>query len=214
MTNIKVEEFLGNEIRFVEVNNEWKAVGTDVAKALGYTDLNQAIKKHVDEEDTETLTYKASVEMTYSNLWGTNDYSNKKVINNYGIYSLIFGSKLESAKQFKYWVFDIIETLRESANVTAFELLRKENQKLVTDKLRDGLENAEPKHYRKAHMVANKAVSNNYGFAKKLDLGEMPPEMQVDREPIFNDTVELMVMQEKMGLDISISKTIYAKHCK
>lgn len=201
--NIKVEQWLGNEIRFVEVNNEWYAVGIDVAKALGYKDYRGVIRKKL--KDSEKLSSQI-------------DHAGQKrkvtLINNKTIYKLMFRSKLPQAEEFTDWVTDVIETLRESANLTAFELLRKENQKLVTDKLRDGLEKAEPKHYRKANTIANKAVSTLYGFDKKLDLGDMPPEMQVDREPIFNDTVELMVLQERMNLDISISKTIYAKHCK
>ena len=201
--NIKVEQWLGNEIKFVEVNGEWMAVAVDVARALGYKAPSTTIRDKVKDHE------KMSGRITHAS-------KTRKVtlINNKTIYKLIFRSTLPQAEEFTDWVTDVIETLRESANLTAFELLRKENQKLVTDKLRDGLENAEPKHYRKANTIANKAVSTLYGFDKKLDLGDMPPEMQVDREPIFNDTVELMVLQERMNLDISISKTIYAKHCK
>lgn len=199
--NIKVEEWLGNEIRFVEVNGEWQAVAKDITDALGFDRARDGIKK-LDNR------YKGGAKVP--TLGGEQIVT---TLTEKGMYRLIMRSNKKEAEEFQDWVFDIIGILRESANLTAFELLRKENQKLVTDKLRDGLEKAEPKHYRKANTIANKAVSTLYGFDKKLDLGDMPPEMQVDREPIFNDTVELMVLQERMNLDISISKTIYAKHC-
>lgn len=68
-------------------------MGKDVAMALGYGDTTQAIRKHVDPED------KGGVEMT------TPGGKQKVIIiNESGLYSLIFGSKLEKAKRFKHWV--------------------------------------------------------------------------------------------------------------
>ena len=130
---------------------------------------------------------------------------------------MAFRSNLEQAEEFTDWVTDIIDSLRESVGLEqyeVFEMMRKENMKVASDKLRDGLEKAEKEDYRKAHEVANKAVSTNFGFKKRLYLNEMTPEMKMAREPIYNDTVDLIIMQEKMNLDISISKTIYDKHCK
>lgn len=41
--NMKIENWLGNEIRFVEINGEWWAVGNDVTRALGYKDYKKDI---------------------------------------------------------------------------------------------------------------------------------------------------------------------------
>ena len=203
--NIKVEQWLNNEIRFVEVNNEWWAIAKDVAKALDIKNVSDFTSR-LDVEDkgvvtTDTLGGKQKV----------------NIISEFGIYEAIFNSRKPEAKEFKKWVKQVIKSLRESVGLEqyeVFEMMRKENMKVASDKLRDGLEKAEDKDFRKAHEVANKAVSTNFGFKKRLYLNEMTPEMKMAREPIYNDTVDLIIMQERMNLDISISKTIYAKHCK
>lgn len=81
------------DIRAVEVDGEPWFVGKDMAKALGYSDTAQAIRNHVDDED------KGVVEMTTPG-----GKQNVQIINESGVYSLIFSSKLESAKKFKRWV--------------------------------------------------------------------------------------------------------------
>lgn len=69
-------------------------VGKDVAKALGYKKPQDAITKHVDEDDSAKC--------------GLIDSKGRKqmaiIINESGLYSLILSSKLEQAKAFKRWV--------------------------------------------------------------------------------------------------------------
>ena len=43
-------------VRTVELDGEPWLVGKDVAQALGYSDTDQALRKHVDEEDKKILT--------------------------------------------------------------------------------------------------------------------------------------------------------------
>lgn len=81
------------EIRTVMINGEPYFVGIEVAKALGYAVPKTATAKHVDSED------RLSTQIEYA---GQN--RDIVVINESGLYSLIFGSKLESAKKFKKWV--------------------------------------------------------------------------------------------------------------
>lgn len=203
--NIKVEQWLNNEIRFVEVNGEWQAVAKDVTDALDVKLSGHTFAKMRDD-------YKGRYEIPTPG--GKQEVL---TLTEKGMYRFIMRSNKPEAEDFQDWVFDIIKSLRESVGLEqyeVFEMMRKENMKVASDKLRDGLEKAEKEDYRKAHEVSNKAVSTNFGFKKRLYLNEMTPEMKMAREPIYNDTVDLIIMQEKMNLDISISKTIYAKHCK
>lgn len=66
---------------------------------LGYKDTVNAVKSHVDEEDKKILKVPVS---------GTLDFKipnrGLTIINESGLYSLVLGSKLPSAKQFKRWV--------------------------------------------------------------------------------------------------------------
>lgn len=92
------------KIRIVNINNEPWFVGKDVALSLGYKDTSDALKKHVDNEDklTRRFTDSGQSRQMY-------------VINESGLYALIFGSKLESAKRFKHWVTsDVLPTIRST----------------------------------------------------------------------------------------------------
>ena len=98
----KNEEF--GEIRTVQLNNETYFVGKDVATALGYADAFGAVKKHVMDEDKQNCqndSFESPRGMT--------------VINESGLYALIFGSKLESAKRFKHWVTsEVLPSIRKT----------------------------------------------------------------------------------------------------
>lgn len=92
------------EIRTVVIDGEPWFVGNDVARALGYAKPRNAIATHVDEED-------ALKQGTLTN----GGEQNALVINESGLYSLIFGSKLESAKKFKKWVTsEVLPTIRKT----------------------------------------------------------------------------------------------------
>ncbi|QYY85497.1 BRO-N domain-containing protein [Pediococcus pentosaceus] len=201
---MKQEQWNGNTIRFVDVNGEWWAVAKDVADALGYLNSPKAIKDHVSNEDKQNERIVIAGQ-------------NREVIiiNEFGTYDLVFSSKLPKAKEFKRWVFEIIKKLRQSAGLEGFEtfrLLDKQHQKQAMHELNIGLNNqATEVDYIKANMIANKAVSNQYGHPKLIKKGEMTPEMLKARAPILNDVVSLMEVKEKFDLPISVSKTIYEK---
>ena len=89
------------EVRVVEINNEPYFVGKDVAEILGYEIPSKAIKDHCDEDNCKVLTYKAFSKMEIASLWSGNDYSNKVIINEFGVYELVLGSELPSAKAFR-----------------------------------------------------------------------------------------------------------------
>lgn len=99
--------FEGNaKIRVVMVNGEPHFVGKDVAEALGYSNTRDALIKFVDQED------KADVA-----IHDGRQNRNQVAINESGIYSLIFSSKLESAKRFKKWVTgEVLPTIRKTGS--------------------------------------------------------------------------------------------------
>ena len=93
-TNIQIftSEIFG-EIRTCQVNNQIMFVGKDVATALGYSNVRDALSKHVDSEDKGVA--------KCDTLGGA---QNLTLINESGLYSLILSSKLPQAKAFKRWV--------------------------------------------------------------------------------------------------------------
>lgn len=94
------------QIRATEINGEPYFVGKDIAEALGYSNTNDAISKHIDDEDKKFLTSQNA----------TFDVPNRgmTVINESGVYALVFSSKLPNAKQFKHWVTsEVLPTIRK-----------------------------------------------------------------------------------------------------
>jgi len=63
--------------------------------------------------------------------------------------------------------------------------------------------------YIKANIIANRVVSNIYGYSKMVKKDAMTPDMLVMRQGILQDIVELMATKDKFGLDISISDLVY-----
>ena len=101
------------QVRAVEVDGTPYFVGKDVAEALGYSNTKDAITKHVDDEDKRllqrsdfaTLENHIPKEVLPVNFVRA-DIPNRglTIINESGVYALVFGSKLPTAKQFKHWV--------------------------------------------------------------------------------------------------------------
>jgi anti-repressor protein len=89
-------------IRATEINGNPYFVGKDIAEALGYTNPQKAIRDHVDQED-KTLNESFTVNGTMAVL-----------ISESGVYSLVFGSQLPKAKEFKHWVTsEVLPTIRK-----------------------------------------------------------------------------------------------------
>lgn len=199
---MKTEVWNGQIIRFVEANNEWWAVASDVAKALGYKKPRNAVSRHALKRGT----YNDGISAT-----------SYVIIQEPDIYRLIFGSKLESAMQFQDWVFDVIKKLRQSVGLEGFQVFRmldKEHQKEAMAKLSHSIDDPKPKDFIKANTIANKAVSNLYGCSKLIKKEAMTPEMLANRETILDEIVQLMTMKEKYGLHFSVSEKIYNHQVK
>lgn len=92
LTIFQNEEF--GSIRTTIINNEPWFVGKDVTLILGYSNPRDALRKHVDDDDRDGVAIRDAI--------GRDQIMT--IINESGLYSLIFGSKLDSAKRFKRWV--------------------------------------------------------------------------------------------------------------
>lgn len=91
-------------VRTVEVNGEPWLVGKDVAQVLGYSNARDALSRHVDNEDKNTVVIRD----------GNKGNPNVTIINESGLYSLCLSSKLPSAKKFRRWVTsEVLPTIRK-----------------------------------------------------------------------------------------------------
>lgn len=104
MKNVQKFDFEGMDVRTTIVNGEPLFVAKDVAEILGYRNTRDAVLKHVDSDDCFTSQIATPV--------GNREM---KVINESGVYGLIFGSKLPTAKKFKQWVTsEVLPSLRNN----------------------------------------------------------------------------------------------------
>ena len=94
-----------NPVRTIEIDNEIQFVGKDVAEILGYSNTRDALMKHVDDEDKNTVAIHDGIQGN----------PNQTVINESGLYSLILSSKLPTAKKFKRWVTsEVLPSIRKT----------------------------------------------------------------------------------------------------
>lgn len=122
MNELKIfnnEEF--GKIRTVTIDNEPWFVGKDVADNLGYQNGSRDINRHVSEDDR-----------IKDMIFDGNQNKETILINESGLYALIFGSKLESAKEFKHWVTsEVLPALRKTGS---YEMPKKKqsNERLAS----------------------------------------------------------------------------------
>lgn len=173
MNEVKIfknEKF--GQVRTVIIDGEPWFVGMDVAKALGYSKTNDAIRTNVNIEDTATA--------------GVSDANNHTqqmtVINESGLYDLIFESRLPSAKAFRHWVTsDVLPSIRRTGGYSlqavpdsytiedpverAKRWIEEQKEKLA---LEEQLREAEPKVGYFDSLVDSKLLTNFRDTAKEL----------------------------------------------
>ena len=107
LTIFQNEEF--GSVRTLKIKNGPWFVGKDVVDILEFINSRKALSDHVDEEDKNTVTIRD----------GIRGNPNMTIINESGLYSLIFSSKLPKAKQFKRWVTsEVLPAIRKTGYYT------------------------------------------------------------------------------------------------
>lgn len=104
------------DVRTIMIDGEPWFCGKDVAGNLGYTNEKNAVKRHCDDGEVlkQTLGVQTAIKKD-----GTPAIMQVDMlfVNESGLYSLIFGSKLESAKKFKKWVTsEVLPQLRKTGS--------------------------------------------------------------------------------------------------
>lgn len=206
MPDIRTESWSGHAIRFVEKNpGDWWAVLADVADALGLGQVSP-IKRRLPKDVISNHTLPTA-----------GGPQEMLIVNEYGIYETVFESRKPEAKAFKRWVFELLKQLRQQTGLEGFQIFRmldKEHQRAAMAKLSQSLRQPARVDFIKANTIANKAVSTRYGHKKMLKKHEMTPEMLVHRQPILEDTVELMSVADRFRLPLKVSDAIYQKYAQ
>lgn len=105
------------KVRTLMLDSDPWFVGKDVAEALGYSNASKAVMTHVEDEDKQFMMMDIADSQNGNVPIGKTKVA---VINESGLYCLIFSSKLESAKRFKRWVTsEVLPELRKTGSYGA-----------------------------------------------------------------------------------------------
>lgn len=100
------------KVRTMEINGEPYFVAKDVAEILGYAKPENALTTHVDKDDT----------LKQGVIDSLGRAQNTTLINESGLYSLIFSSKISKAKQFKRWVtHEVLPSIRKTGSYSTLQ---------------------------------------------------------------------------------------------
>lgn len=200
---MKTETWNGYTIRFVEKNGEWWAVLKDVCDALELR--TDGVKARLNVNHISNGVEVDEIGRPHKFL----------IIDEFGIYQTIFQSRKPEAKDFQEWTYQMLAELRKASGLEGFQIFRmldKEHQKEAMSTLKKSLRQPVRVDFIKANTIANKAISNKHGYPKMVKKADMTPEMLVEREEVLDNTVELMGINDKYQLGISVSEQIY-KNC-
>ena len=119
MNELQTFSFNEHGVRSILIDNQPWFVGKDAATALGYAKPLNALSTHVEKDDSLKQGITDSLGREQETIF----------INESGLYALIFGSKLDSAKRFKRWVTsEVLPAIRKTGSyqksLTPQEMLR------------------------------------------------------------------------------------------
>lgn len=125
---MRVENWCGYDIRFVEVRGEWYAILKDVCDALGLK------SKHVSERLDPTMMERVLVETSDA---GSNDLRSRGenktrwmlAVNEIGIYEALFASRRLEARKFRLWSASVMQKLRKYVGLQGYEALKLTDKK-------------------------------------------------------------------------------------
>lgn len=195
------------KVRTLTIDGVAWFVGKDVGEILGYKNIPDALKKHVDEEDKGVA--------KCDTLGGK---QNLTIINESGFYCLVFGSKLEKSREFKKWITkEVIPKLRESAGLNQYEAFRMLDKEMQKKAMTTVFENGKMggTDCIVANKKVNKITSEMYGFEKPLTKKIMEKEhkeMLKDRQEVMSDYETIFSIAKSHKLTETVVKNKYTEN--
>lgn len=140
---MKIENWCGYDIRFVEINGEWWAILKDICDALNLRskDVSQRIRPNMLErvlvgtsnDGLNDLRYdhkpvdRIGREMIGKDI-GRHPGENKTrwmlAVNELGIYEALFASRKLEARKFRLWAGEVMAKLRKSVGLKGYEVMK------------------------------------------------------------------------------------------
>ena len=171
----KIFEMTGvGTLRVVSIDGEPWFLGTDVGECLGYANPRHAYLAHTREKYRKALIYKASTETVRATFWtNPNDFMDKIMVCEAGLYQMIFESEKECAIAFQDWLYEeVLPSIRKNGlYVSGQEELSKDDRQILIDALQEKIADLESMNSNLSCLVAVSAEGLTK-FKKEMELRE------------------------------------------
>lgn len=136
MSNIRIENWRGYDIRFVEINGEWWAILKDICDALSlrtdgvaqrlHPDMLERVLVDIFNHSSNGVRSDSTPVETRLNTRrpGENKTRWMLAVNEAGIYQALFASRKLEARKFQLWTFDVLKKLRSHVGLQQYEVMR------------------------------------------------------------------------------------------
>lgn len=129
---MRIENWCGHNIRFVEINGEWWAILKDICDALSLQ------TKHVSERLDPDMTERVLVEISEAD---SNDLRSRGenrtrwmiAVNEIGIYEALYTSRRLEARKFRRWSAKVMQKLRSTVGLKQYEVMRMTEPEIQED---------------------------------------------------------------------------------
>lgn len=130
---MKIENWNGYSIRFVEKDGEWWAVLRDICDALGLKtfkvsqrlDPNMMERVPIEEERTRPSTYgNENYDIPSKDVVKSKAKFYMIVVNEAGIYETLFTSRKLEARKFRAWTASVLKKLRQTVGLEGYQIMQ------------------------------------------------------------------------------------------
>lgn len=130
---MKIENWNGYHIRFVEIDGEWWAILKDICYALGLR--TDKVAQRLDSEMLERISVENDCIRPVKYNKENSDNPSKVVskskhtyymlaVNEIGIYEALYASRKLEARKFRKWSASVMKKLRSSVGLQGYEVMR------------------------------------------------------------------------------------------
>ena len=134
---MRVENWCGYDIRFVEVNGEWYAILKDICDALGLR--TNDVANRLDPSMLERVKVEETRNRPKNYKTGSNGFVKTEntrwmlAINEIGIYEALFASRRLEARKFRMWAATVLQKLRMRVGLEGYEVMKMTDPEIQED---------------------------------------------------------------------------------
>lgn len=118
---MRIETWYGHDIRFLYFNGEWYAVLKDICDAVGISTRDARDRINPDDMIKESVEV-SDVAITHNRYVGENERRQMLLVNEFGIYNVLFTSRKLEAKKFRRWVFEFLRNIRQASDMEVYDI--------------------------------------------------------------------------------------------